>query len=169
MPFLDLSPELLLMVAAQVRQVDLLNLSLVCKHLHDVVVPELYREYSNPRLYARSFLPFIKTIIAHPELAKQVRRVDLRAWDGLDSLRITNSERGEARGRAIQQLREYELSQEDYLLTTQAAKASGVISTIDPYQPSSRLVDIVESLDSSGIIQDIEVPSCKLRLVRLSM
>jgi hypothetical protein len=166
MPFLDLSPELLLMVASQVRQVDLLNLSLVCKHLHDVVVPELYREYSNPRLYARSFLPFIKTIIAHPEYAKQVRRVDLRAWDGLDSLRITHSERGEARGRAI---REYELSQEDYFLTTQAAKASGVISTIDPYEPSSRLIDIVESLDGSEIVQDVDIPSCKLKLAKFSM
>jgi hypothetical protein len=169
MPFLDLSPELLLMVASQVRQVDLLNLSLVCKHLHDVVVPELYREYSNPRLYARSFLPFIKRMIAHPEYAKQVRRVDLHDWEGLGILEVTLNEHGENRRHAIQRLREYGFSQEDYYLTTQAAKAAGVIDTIDPYEPSSRLIDIVESLDDSETVQDVGVPSCKLQLVRLLM
>jgi hypothetical protein len=167
MPFLDLSPELLLLVAAQVRQVDLLNLSLVCKHLHDVVVPELYREYSNPRRHARSFLPFIKRMIAHPEYAKQVRRVDLHDWEGLGILDVPFKENGENRRICFQKLREYELSQEDYYLMTQAAKASGVIDTIDPYEPSSRLFDLVESLDDSEIAQNVAVPTCKLPLIRL--
>jgi hypothetical protein len=157
MSLLDLSPELLLLIASQVHQVDLLNVSLVCKHLHCVVEPELYREYSNPRLHVRPFLPFIKKLIARPELAKHVRKVDLHAWDSLDIFEPIPNEQGPGRDRDMEAIREHELSQEDYYLAAEAAKTAGVIGAIDPYEPSSRLIDTAKSLGNT----DDELHPCK--------
>ncbi|KAJ4379546.1 hypothetical protein N0V86_004727 [Didymella sp. IMI 355093] len=64
MSLLDLSAELILFIASDVRQVDLLNISLVCKHLKAVTEPELYREYSSP----------------HERFTRYVKKIDLRYW-----------------------------------------------------------------------------------------
>ena len=74
------SSELLLTIASYLPQVQLLNLSLVCKQLHVMIQPELYREYKNPSLYSRSLLPFIRKLVDRPELTKYVRRVDLHPY-----------------------------------------------------------------------------------------
>jgi hypothetical protein len=146
MSLLDLSPELLLIVATHVRQVDLLNLSLVCKHLNCALEPELYREYNNPRLYVRPILPFIQKLIAHPVLAKHVRKVDLHPWEFIGLVEPFPDEEGEP---DYDELRTHELSQEDYYLYAQAAKAAGVISAIDPYESSSRLIDKAATLSKT--------------------
>jgi hypothetical protein len=50
----------------------------------------------------------------------------------------------------IEELREQELSEQDYHLLTQAAQESGVISTIDAYEPTSRLIDVAETLSPAN-------------------
>lgn len=148
MSILNLSPELLLLVATQLRQVDLLNVSLVCKQLHFVTEPELYREYSNPRNHTRSFLPFIRKLIERPELTKHVRLVDLHAWDMLDI--FSPDLNNEMTLADIEDMRKNELGPGDYHAMTRAAKLAGVVSTIYPYESSSRLIDIAESFYSGG-------------------
>jgi hypothetical protein len=92
MQLADLIPELLLNVASFLPQVDLLNVSLTCRRLHDVTESELYREYTNPheRLYReyinihkrqirfkRSIREFVLRLLDRPDLAKYVSRVEL--------------------------------------------------------------------------------------------
>lgn len=139
MSLLNLSTELILLIASHLRQVDLLNISLVCKQLNVMAEPELYREYNNPRLYNRSLWPFIRRLIRRPELAKHVRSVDLFEWEYVDTL-----EPLEFNGRIDddrEDFRKLETQQDDYALATQAAKLVGVIETIDTYAPTSRLLD----------------------------
>lgn len=143
MSLLGLSTELLLLIASHLRQVDLLNVSMVCKHMNVMVEPELYREYSNPRLYSRSLWTFIRRIAQRPELAKHVRRIDLFEWDYLDILQTV-----EHNGRiddSREEWRKQEPSREDYEMGTQAAKSAGVIETVDPYDPACRLLDLYEA------------------------
>ncbi|KAH5277195.1 hypothetical protein HBI70_095320 [Parastagonospora nodorum] len=144
MSLLNLSPELLLLVASYVRQVDLLNVSLVCKQLHFTIEPELYREYSNPRLYTRSILPFIKKIIERPELAKHVRQVDLHEWESFDHF-YPHMHNGRSE-LDIDRYRKEELTREEYYTLAETAKCAGVINAIDTYESSSLLLDKVESM-----------------------
>jgi hypothetical protein len=148
MSLLALSPELILLVASNLRQVQILNVSLVCKHLNAVLELELYREYNKPRVYTRSLLPFIRKLIERPKLAKYVKRIDLHPWASLDLFQPEiNNKRDVSE---IEELREQELSEQDYHLLTQAAQESGVISTIDAYEPTSRLIDVAETLSPAN-------------------
>jgi hypothetical protein len=165
MPILDMSPELLLLVATHLRQVDLLNVSLVCKQLHFVTEPELYREYSNPRIYTRTFLPFIRKLIERPELAKHVRSVDLHAWDMLDLFSPDLS--NDRTATEFEDMRKRSLGSSDYQALTQAAKRAGVISKIHPYDPSSRLIDKAESMSSANADRDTSRPCKRTHLAAL--
>jgi hypothetical protein len=157
MSLLGLSSELLLLIASFVRQVDLLNVSLVCKQLHFAIEPELYREYSNSRLYARSILPFIRKMIERPDLAKYVHQVDLHGWDSFDT--FFPLEYNGKSGLEPDVYRQEELTQRDYHVLTQAARLAGVIDTIDAYEPSSRLLAKVESMSKDLTIHNS--PDCK--------
>jgi hypothetical protein len=133
---LDLSPEVLLCVASFLTQVDLLNVSVVCWRLRTATEPELYREYFSP--YGRSFLPFVKRLIDRPDLAKYVRRLELKTWDTLTTLNPEHFNHDEL------QLAEFlpsEPSEADYYLITSAAKSAGVIDSVCPYGATSRVVD----------------------------
>jgi hypothetical protein len=130
---LDLSPELLLCVASFLAQVDLLNVSATCWRLRATSEPELYREYSNP--FRRSLVPFIKRLVERPDLAKYVRRLDLKAWDTLEVIIPDHN------NRQLDEFRPSEPSEADYHLITDAAKAAGVIDAICPYGESSCVVD----------------------------
>lgn len=162
MSLLSLSPELLLLVASYVRQVDLLNVSLVCKQLHFTIEPELYREYSNPRLYTRSVLLFIKKIIERPELAKHVRRVDLHEWESFD-LFYPHMHNGRSE-LDVDEYRKGELTQEEYRTLTEFAKRAGVVDAIDPYESSSILLDKIETMSKDIAIHNS--PSCKFLLAQ---
>lgn len=76
----DLPTELLLLIGSLLPQVDLLNVSLVCRGLRERTEPELYREYSNCHENGRSFKPFVRELIAHPELRGYPRSLSLRAY-----------------------------------------------------------------------------------------
>jgi hypothetical protein len=82
MSLLDLSAELILSIASHVRQADLPNISLVCKHLKVITEPELYREYTNFGL--RLFAPFIKRLISDERFTRYVKKIDLRYWETLE-------------------------------------------------------------------------------------
>lgn len=70
MDLFDLPPEIILEIVHFLLQTDLLNISLVCKHLRSVTEPELFREYTNARENKRSFKPFIVRLLDRPELAR---------------------------------------------------------------------------------------------------
>jgi hypothetical protein len=132
MQLLELAPELLLSIAAHLAQVDLLNVSLVHSHLRNVTVPELFREYSNTHMNGRSFKTFIFRLIERPELAKHVRRVDLRAYKHLShfnpALRVhSRSFKDQCDGA-------------QYKILTQAAIAAGVIKSASPFERKSSLL-----------------------------
>ncbi|KAF2645921.1 hypothetical protein P280DRAFT_545814 [Massarina eburnea CBS 473.64] len=127
---LHLSTELLLQVGSFLSQDDLLNISLTCKHLRHATEPELYREYNNQHLRARSFALFLGRILNRPELATYVRRLELRQWETL-----SNCFDGE-------DFSERELSESDYTRFAQAAKTAGVISEVFPYEAESQVIKI---------------------------
>jgi len=134
----ELSAELLLCIASFADQTDLLNLSLTCKCLRAVTEPELYREYnsSNSCHSRRPFVPLIKRLIERPELARHVKRLDLPPWStlcGIESFDDGEPENFPTFGGP-------EPSADDYDLITLAAKNAGIIKSILPYEPESRLV-----------------------------
>jgi hypothetical protein len=138
---LDLSPELLLCVASFLAQVDLLNVSATCWRLRTATESELYREYSNP--FRRSLVPFIKRLLDRPDLAKYVRRLDLKAWDTLEVINPENV------GFDILQLDKFlpsEPCEADYHLITDAAKSAGVIDVICPYGATSCVIDEIHRI-----------------------
>jgi hypothetical protein len=109
-------------------------------------------------------MPFIRKLIERPELTKHVRMVDLHAWEMLDAFSPDLDK--ERTLRALDDMRKNELGHEEYQVMTQAAKLAGVISTIDPYEPSSRLIDKAESMcGADGDINDLHL--CEgLKLLR---
>ncbi|KAL0260708.1 hypothetical protein SLS55_004398 [Diplodia seriata] len=78
----DLPPELLDWVISYADQVDLLNLSLVCKSINKLVAAHLYSEYINTNLqYRRHLSNFLLIVSKHANLAHHVRRVELGVWN----------------------------------------------------------------------------------------
>jgi len=132
MHLLDLAPELLLSVATHLTQVDLLNVSLTHSRLRNVTEPELFREYSNTHMYGRSFKAFIFRLIERPDLAKHVRRADLRAYKHLSYFHPEHEVRRDCFTDQCTELQ--------YMTLTQAAIASGVIETAAPFEPESSLL-----------------------------
>jgi hypothetical protein len=145
MSLLDLSSELILSIASDVRQVDLLNISLVCKRLRAVTEPELYREYSNLR--SRPFAPFVKRLISDERFTRYVKKIDLRYWHTLDSFKPENYEvhpRFQAehdKAGEFDENRPKEPSKEEYEMYTAAAKAAGLIAEVVPYSKTSQIVE----------------------------
>lgn len=76
--FPDFTTELLL-------QIDLLNLSLVCKRLRSGTQAELFRKYTDAYL-RKSFDPFLKRMIGQSELARSVKRVQLSEYSTLGTI-----------------------------------------------------------------------------------
>ena len=147
MSLLDLSAELILFIASHVRQVDLLNISLVCKHLKVVTEPELYREYTNLR--SRPFAPFIKRLISDERFTRYVKKLDLRYWDTLEKFNPIDHEPINPHFRAeldkeghFDQSRPKEPTKEEYEMYTAAAKAGGLIAEMVPYSVTSHIVDM---------------------------
>ena len=68
----QLSPELLLLIASYLPQIDLLNVALVCKYLRIVTEPELYREYHAPDSGHRSLVQYIEALLREPRRLRQV-------------------------------------------------------------------------------------------------
>ena len=147
MGLLHLSPELLLCVASYLRHVDLLNVSLTCKHLQIITEPELFREYINPRIHGRSPAPFVRKLIQRPELRKYVQKLDLKPWRTLvdfdpenymSSLRNPGQREYDSEG--FNRHRDPEPTQADYLMFTDAAKAAGVITKVFDFESESYVV-----------------------------
>jgi hypothetical protein len=147
---LDLSVELILCNAANVRQVDLLNISLTCKTLREVTIPELFRKYRNPNHYGPPLSRFAHVIVRHPELAKYLQRVDIKGWTALDDLdpMVEENPGSEPKSREekIVDLEDWlrgrtEPSKKEYDLCIRAAKASGIIVDIYPYEHESRVME----------------------------
>lgn len=157
MSLLDLSSELLLSIASFLRQVDLLNLALTCSTLRCTTEPELYREYSNPRLYSRSFLPFVKKILERPELCKYVKKLDFKNWDTLDAFNPTYYERLDGapdegfKEAEFDQDRHPEPTEAEYLMITEAAKMAGVITDVFPFEQESHIVNVAKPMKSRGL------------------
>ncbi|KAF2819160.1 hypothetical protein CC86DRAFT_472308 [Ophiobolus disseminans] len=131
MHILDLPPELVLNIAAHLTQADLLNISLTNRRLRDVTEPELFREYSNAST-ERSFKPFLWRLIDRPELAKYVRRVDLRTYYDLSTLSATYA---------------IECTTVEYKVFTDAAVTAGVITTILPFELNSSVLERIDDQD----------------------
>lgn len=136
MQLVDIFPELLLHIASFLPQSDLLNVSLTCQRLHDVTEPELYREYINPHMVwdrseGRSIKTFILRLVSRPDLAKYVRRVDLKAWIYLSQL---SPEHGGADDDPTS-----DITANEYKVLANAAVAAGVITTISPFKETSSI------------------------------
>lgn len=151
MSLLELSAELILSIASHVRQVDLLNISLVCKHLKAVTEPELYREYSNLR--SRPLAPFVKRLISDERFTRYVRKIDMRYWKTLNEFNPDDYEPVHPRLRAehdksdhFDESRPTEPTKEEYEMYTAAARAAGLIAEVVPYSTTSRIVDAVRSM-----------------------
>ncbi|KAF2495102.1 hypothetical protein BU16DRAFT_561408 [Lophium mytilinum] len=81
---LDLPVELIHEIFSYIsNQADLSRLSRVSRHLNAVAIPFVYETYPNGDNSApwRSFRPFLRTIIARPDLAQLVKRIELRRWE----------------------------------------------------------------------------------------
>jgi hypothetical protein len=130
----DLTPELLLCIAAHLRQTDLLNVSLTSHRLRAITEPELYREYINPRLYGRSFVPFLLRLIERPVLVKYVHRLELKGWITLNKF---DPEMGDGTGEQFDAYQPPQPSEAEYQLLAQAAKQAGVVASIFPYERHS--------------------------------
>ena len=135
---INLTPELLLCIAAHLRQTDLLNVSLTNSCLRAATEPELYREYINPRLYGRSFVPFLLRLIEHPELVKYVQRLELKGWV---TLNMFDPDMGNHTEEGFDRYRPSEPSETEYQLIAQAAKRIGVVASIFPYEACSVVVE----------------------------
>jgi hypothetical protein len=103
-PDLDGIPaELTAGIIKLLPRVDILNLSLTCRHLRNQTEPELYREFvlSYDRKFIQAQLDpskvgaFTARIISKPELAKHVKRVELRYWSILGEYAPTRYLSGE--------------------------------------------------------------------------
>jgi hypothetical protein len=140
MALLDLSAELLLHISSFLRQQDLLNVSLTIRHLHSVTEPELFREYNNTSHLNRSFLPFLRRIIHRPDLCRHVRKLSLRHWSTFQASNTKACELYSNVHNDSQQRFHFdspsdnELTQADYLLLIQAARAAKVITEIVSYE-----------------------------------
>lgn len=160
MPLIDLSAELIFFIASFVRQVDLLNLSLVCKHLRAVTEPELYREYSNLHS-SHSIVPFIKRVIEDERLTRYVERIDLRSWDTLETFNPVFYEvhprfRDEHNKAAeFNKYRPKEPLRDEYELYTAAAKAAGIITEIIPYPSKSLIIEKVAPMEAHELDPDM--------------
>jgi hypothetical protein len=141
----DLSVELLLSVASFLTQLDLLNITLTNKYLRAATEPELFREYVNRCIYGRSFLPFIRLLLERPEIARHVRRLELKPWETLDCLNpIYHQKQLDTQSMPPQP------SELEYMLVTNAAKTLGIIDYIAPYELESSLISKANSLLKSG-------------------
>ncbi|KAE9961511.1 hypothetical protein BLS_001888 [Venturia inaequalis] len=126
---LELSTELLLMIASFLSQEDLLNISLTSKDLRTRTELELLREYTNIQLYGRSCKPLLRRLIEKPEVRRHVHRLDLKNWSTLVEINPLFGTHEEPA-----------LSTEDYDCFTEAARVAGLISSVLPFDPHSDLV-----------------------------
>ncbi|KAF3039569.1 hypothetical protein E8E12_008338 [Didymella heteroderae] len=158
---LDLSTELIWCIAGYLDQVDLLNITLTCKFLKDATEKELYREYNNPRLYGRPLATFVYRILERPEIAKYVTSLDCKDWDTMERLDpsghepigfVEDPDNYEHKSKNGESLREWKAVsfdeceiegrlprpiKEQYTACTEAARASGLIQDIWPYENES--------------------------------
>ncbi|KAF1961705.1 hypothetical protein CC80DRAFT_531548 [Byssothecium circinans] len=133
---LDLSAELLLSVAYFLPQVDLLNVSLTCKLLHDATEPELYREYNNTRRNGRSIVPYLLRLIAVPKLTKYVRFIDFKPWGTLNEISPEFDPEFPLRDEPVLP---------DYYFIARAAQAAGVIKCITPFSKKNIIAETVNN------------------------
>jgi hypothetical protein len=148
MALVDLYPELLLWIASHLQRVDLLNVSLICKHLREATQPELYRDYSTPR---RRILPLVKPLIERPELRKHVPRLQLGHWTTLVCFNTPYWESQDyEKDIAFDMYRGPEPTEAEYLSLTAAARDQGVITEIHPYEHSSYRIEVARQISSTG-------------------
>ncbi|KAF9694675.1 hypothetical protein EKO04_007551 [Ascochyta lentis] len=158
---LELSSELILCIASFLEQVDLLNVSLTCKRLNEVTEPELYREYSNPRLHSRAVAQFVRRVIRKPEIARYVKRIDIKGWETLDGLQPGNYEASEAlsgilttREKKIEDFERWlaqEPTENEYNRLIEAAKATGIIEEVFPYEAESTVISKSKPMLSADV------------------
>lgn len=151
MVLLQLSPELLLCIASHLDQIDLTNVARTCRRLQTLTESELYREYKNISSSNPSFLPFIKRIIHHPELARHVKKLSLRPWDGLDRFNPAwygSSGLYSAKGKRelFERYRKPSITEADYVMLTNAAKHTRIITDILPYESTSYLFQYAKNI-----------------------
>ena len=112
--------------------------------------PELYREYSNPRLYSRTVARFVLHLVRRPKLAKYVKKIDLKGWKTLDHLTLGDYEVNEAMS-GIRTTREEKIAtfgqfhrpepaKDRYSLLTAAGMATGIIKEALPHETKSAVI-----------------------------
>ncbi|KAH7069086.1 hypothetical protein BKA63DRAFT_520612 [Paraphoma chrysanthemicola] len=157
---LDLSVELHLSIAAYLRQVDLLNVSLVCKHLRATTEPELFREYRNRRLgNSHPISKFVLRILQKPTLTRYVKSVNVKGYDTLDSVDPVYDEINplappvedsrEKKEVSFMEDHAPEPTEEEYALLVKAAINAGAITSSFSYEQESSIIKNVKSMLSS--------------------
>ncbi|KAH8724892.1 hypothetical protein GQ44DRAFT_707980 [Phaeosphaeriaceae sp. PMI808] len=156
---LDLSVELLICIASHLRQIDLLNISLTCKHLREATECELHREYRNRLLgYTHPVSKFVLRILRQPDLARYFKTVNVKGWDTLGDFNPVFYERiGDIPPQRKEKeteflLERYQPSKDEYNILTVAAKAAGVINDIFPYEEESCVLKKVAPMLSTDAV-----------------
>ncbi|KAF2108064.1 hypothetical protein BDV96DRAFT_653269 [Lophiotrema nucula] len=139
MLLVELPPELLSTVASCLSQADLLNVSLVCKHLSEATEPELFREYSTTSKSHPNYLSFVKRLLQKPDLQKSVHFLEFKAFYGLT--RLDTCIHDDCTKPCDVGFESVEPTREEYEMLTEAARAKGVINSIFPYTETFELVE----------------------------
>ncbi|KAJ4356373.1 uncharacterized protein N0V89_004406 [Didymosphaeria variabile] len=150
MSLAQLSTEVQLLIAINLSQLDLLNVSLTSKRLHAATEPALYQEYHPPSLRRRSLSLFIKALLKEPKRLHYVHSLRLPEWEILDAQNEENrfepeavQEEAMSEGKKLYHSMTVEwdpnrkpgqdLNQYDYELLTGAAAATGLVKNTVPY------------------------------------
>jgi hypothetical protein len=138
----ELPSELLLLIAAHLTQVDLLNISLTRARLRHVAESELYREYSSTHTYGKSFKAFVIRIIDRPELRRHVHRIYLKTYEDFSS----SNPGGDMISRDFKD----QCTEADDMRLTQAAIDAGVIKSVLRFEHDSSLLQTPEDQQQVG-------------------
>ncbi|KAF2009952.1 hypothetical protein BU24DRAFT_427993 [Aaosphaeria arxii CBS 175.79] len=139
MSFLQLSPELVLEIAGYLEQIDLLNVSLVCKGLRETTKSSLHREYNNVHIMGNSFVDVINRIIDGEIDGRSIKTVRLRPWFSLS--RLLDEDPDDRRRR------ERMMTKDQYQKLTECAKAQGLITDILSFKERSPILKIMKDFE----------------------
>lgn len=145
----DLSVELIISIASDLSQLDLLNVALVCKRLQAATESELYREYHPLCFHRRGVTSLMRALIQKPIRISYVKSLELPEWESLEPDKRIDGETSPLQRDAdikdmliyTSRIWEYDparferddTSREDYDLITGAALEARLIDKSDPY------------------------------------
>ncbi|KNG52860.1 hypothetical protein TW65_09315 [Stemphylium lycopersici] len=114
-------------------------MTLVCRRLQSFTEPALFREYTNASRCSRPFLPFLERIILRPDLRSHTRKLHLRPWTTLGTIRdedfepIVKAHRHTRERPEPGSMRATGPNAVEYLMLAQSAKAAKLIDEILPF------------------------------------